>query len=273
MSSSDDTLRGKVQQQFGEHAQNYVTSTVHGSGYSLERLLELLKVTHGTRAIDIATGGGHVALGLAKRGAQVIASDLTPKMLSAARPFINESAEKDQAAYPVRYAQVDAQTIPFADNTFDFVTCRIAPHHFPDVQKFVQEAARVVKKGGIVGIVDQIAPEDKRAADYLNAFEQLRDPSHVWEYSQADWEGFFSVADLQVTHRELCQNRLEFGWWTRMQNCTPDTVTRLNAMLHQTPQAVSEWLQPELPDVGGANSAVGAMYFSLWQLILIGVKT
>ncbi len=255
-------LRAKVQQQFGDHAQNYVNSTIHSSSYSLERLLELLAIQPGGRALDVATGGGHVALGLAKRGARTLVSDLTPKMLTTARPFIESSAG---GGHITAYVQVEGGAIPVADASLDVVTCRIAPHHFPDVAGFVGEAARVLKPGGIFGLVDQIAPEDKRAADYLNAFEQLRDPSHVWEYSQADWEGFFEVAGLSITHREVCRNRLELGWWTQMQSCPPDTVTRLTAMLHQAPQAVADWLQPELP-------AGGPFHFSLWQVILIGTK-
>jgi SAM-dependent methyltransferase len=147
-------------------------------------------------------------------------------------------------------------------------SCRIAPHHFPDVEKFVRECARVAKPGGTVGIVDQIAPFERDPARYLNAFERLRDPSHVWEYSQADWEWFYEAAGLTRTHAEVCQNRLEFGWWVRMQNVPAARVTRLEAMLRQSPKAVAEWLQPELVPVG----TPGAMYFSLWQLILIGKK-
>jgi ubiquinone/menaquinone biosynthesis C-methylase UbiE len=256
-------LRQKVNQQFGTHAQNYVTSTVHASGYSLERLLGLLNVQPGQQAIDIATGGGHVALGLAKRGAITTVTDLTPRMLGAARPFIEENAG---AEHQTRYVQVDGCAIPFADHSFDIVTCRIAPHHFPHVQKFVQECARVCKPGGTVGVVDQVAPFERDPARYLNAFERLRDPSHVWEYSQADWEWFYDVAGLKISHAEICRNRLEFGWWVKMQNVPAANVTRLEAMLRQAPRAVAEWLQPELQDVG-------ALYFSLWQLILIGKKT
>ncbi len=258
-------LRDRVQQQFGAHAQNYVNSPVHASGYSLTRLLKLVNAAPSQRALDIATGGGHVALGLAKAGALTVVSDLTPKMLAAARLYIEENAGAD---HQTRYAQVDGGAIPFADASFDLVTCRIAPHHFPDVAGFMRECARVVKPGGTVGIVDQIAPFERDAATYLNAFERLRDPSHVWEHSQADWEWFYEDAGLRIEHREVCQNRLEFGWWVRMQNVPAPDVTRLEAMLRQAPKAAGEWLQPELPSVGSP----GALYFSLWQLILIGRK-
>jgi ubiquinone/menaquinone biosynthesis C-methylase UbiE len=262
-------LTKKVQQQFGTYAQNYVHSTVHSSSYSLDRLLDLLEVEPGHRALDVATGGGHVALGLAKRGADVIASDITPKMIGAARPFITEQLKKTLVAGDVSYAQLNAQALPYATGSLDRVTCRIAPHHFPNVEQFVREAARVVKRGGIVGVVDQIAPaNDRSAAEYLNAFERLRDPSHRWEHDQPDWESFFDLAGLRTIHVEVCCNRLEFGWWVRMQKCPSDVVTRLEVMLRQAPRAVANWLQPELTE----PDSPGAMYFSLWQLILIGVK-
>ncbi len=257
-----DDVRRKVQEQFGSFAQNYVNSPIHSSSYSLERLLELVDVRPGQRALDVATGGGHVALGLAKQDARVVATDLTPKMLAAARPYIDEHAGEDRA---VNYGQADALAIPFGDNSFDLLTCRIAPHHFPDVAQFVKEAARVVRPGGVVAVVDQIAPPDTEGAKFVNAFEELRDPSHVWEYAQTEWEDFFTAANLKIVHREVCRNRLEFGWWTKMQNVAPETVTRLQVMLHQAPPAAAEWLQPELSEGGPA-------YFSLWQLILIGVK-
>src|SRR5260221_6643898 len=103
-----DKTRQRVQDRFGTYAQNYVTSTVHSTGYTLDRLIELVEPAPGKRALDIATGGGHVALAMARRGAYVIASDLTGPMLNAARQHIG--GEGVQAVY----AGVDAQHFPFA---------------------------------------------------------------------------------------------------------------------------------------------------------------
>ncbi len=253
-----DEQQQRVQERFGAFAERYVTSAVHQSGYSLGRLIELVNPRPGQRALDVATGGGHVALGLARAGVSVIAGDLTAKMLGAARTYIQGEGVN------ASYARLDAQHLPFASDSLDLVTCRIAPHHFPDVAGFVQECVRVVHPGGIVGIVDQIGPPKRKAADYVNAFERLRDPSHVWEYSQREWEKFFTKANLAIQHRELARNRLDFTWWTQMQNNDPATVQRLRILLAQAPEAVSEWLEPDL---------TGAGSFSLWQLILIGVKS
>src|SRR5438477_11166654 len=107
-----DDAHNRVREQFGAVAQNYVTSTIHGSGYTLDKLIELVESTPGKKALDIATGGGHMALGMARNGADVIASDLLMPMLRAAREFI--------AGNEVRagFVNADAQRLPFADSAF-----------------------------------------------------------------------------------------------------------------------------------------------------------
>ncbi|HVO43702.1 MAG TPA: class I SAM-dependent methyltransferase [Aggregatilineales bacterium] len=254
-----DDHRQQVQSRFGEFAQNYVESKVHSSSYSLDHLIELLDPQPGQIALDIATGGGHVALGLARRGLSVIASDLTPRMLGAARAYIQKEG------FAIHYAQIEGSALPFAANSLDRVTCRIAAHHFPDVAGFVRECARVVRPGGMVGLVDQVGPGHREANRYVNAYEKLRDPSHNWEYSEQDWNDFFTSADLTIRHQETARNRLNFKWWTDMQKVDPDTVLRLRVMLRQAPREVAAWLEPDLHDSPDDS-------FSLWQLILIGVK-
>ncbi len=255
---NDDTHQ-QVQERFGEFAQRYVKSSVHGTGYSLDRLIELVAPQQGQRMLDIATGGGHVAKALAASGAMVVASDLTIPMLQAARASISE------AGIDAAYLRTDAQHLPFATGSLDAVTCRLAAHHFPNVAEFVRECARVVRAGGRVGLVDQVGPQETQAARYANAFEKLRDPSHVWEHGQNGWKDMFSDAGLHITHAEVSRSRLDFNWWTRMQNNDAETVVRLRVMLTQAPQAVRDYLEPEFTADGDAS-------FSLWQLILIAQK-
>jgi ubiquinone/menaquinone biosynthesis C-methylase UbiE len=255
-----DNRRELSQQRFGSLAQNYVSSAAHSSGYTLERLVALTEAAPGKCALDIATGGGHVALGLARQGAQVIASDLTASMLRAARAFMTE-----QGAAAATFVRIDAQQLPFADNSLDIVTCRLAAHHFPDAAAFVRECARVVKPGGIVGLVDQIGPADPKAARYLNAWEHLRDPSHGWQYSQGEWESFFVGEGLRLKASEEVKLRFDFAWWTQMQHNDADTVLRLRVMLRQAPEPVAAWAEPDMPEGG-------AITFSHHHLILVGVK-
>src|SRR6266481_6044978 len=165
-----------AQERFGAFAATYATSRPHAKGGSLPRLVELAAPQSTWIALDVATGAGHVALALAPHLAHVVASDLTPQMLGVARGLARE-----RGILNMSFAEMRAEALPFAASTFDLVSCRIAPHHFDDVGKFVAEAARVLRPGGVFGLVENISPDTSMmegdadalsaAADEYNAFE------------------------------------------------------------------------------------------------------
>ncbi len=240
MSSPSDP-RDLVRQQFGAHAQSYVTSPHHAQGESLERLLAVVQPRPEWRALDIATGGGHTALAIAPHVAAVVATDLTAEMLAAAETFI-----RSRGVQNVTFRTADATALPFGDGEFDLVTCRIAPHHFPDCAQFVREVARVLRPGGVAAVIDNIVPENPLAARHINAVEKLRDPSHVWAYSQADWLGFFAVAGLAVTHTETFRKVRDFDLWTGMIGVGDKTRQQLQVLIEQAPAPALAALAPEM---------------------------
>jgi len=259
--SADNDLKAQVQQRFGQYAQGYVESKSHAEGADLERLVELAQPQADWLALDVATGGGHTGLRFAPLVGRVIASDLTPKMLEAARNFIAK-----QGANNVDFSGGDAENLPFADNIFDLVTCRIAPHHFADCFKFVLECARVLKPGGILIVEDQLVPEDDRAARYVDAFERLRDPSHNRIYAMYEWRGMYLDAGLTVEHAEqITKQDTNLVTWSERQGCTPDVIERLQIMLAQAPDAVAEWMQPQC--VGTQDAKFNHNY-----IIIVGRK-
>ena len=232
--------RDLVKRQFGAHAERYVTSIHHSQGESLDRLLELAAPQPGWRALDIATGGGHTALAVARCVREVVATDLTAEMLAAAERFI-----RAQGADNVSFREADAMALPFADGEFDLVTCRVAPHHFPDCAQFVRETERVLRPGGVAALVDNIVPENIVAARHINAIEKLRDPSHNWAYTAADWLGFFSAAGLAVAHSELFCKARDFDYWSDMMGVDERRRDQLCVLLLQAPPPALEALAPE----------------------------
>lgn len=136
----------------------------------------------------------------------------------------------------------EVEKLPFDDNTFDLVTCRAASTHVADVYRFAVEARRVLKLNGILAIHDVIVPEHKRAAEYLNAFERLRDPSHVNAYSQTYWRSTFLDADLTVERVEIRQQSVKLHQWA--EGCPSYVIERLHILLMQAPRPVADWLQP-----------------------------
>jgi ubiquinone/menaquinone biosynthesis C-methylase UbiE len=234
-----DDIRAKVQEQFGSNASNYVNSIVHNKADELNRFLEIANVNSEMTVLDVGTGGGHTALTFAPHVKTVYATDLTPKMLAAAQAYIEPQADN------VVFEAVDAVNIPYDDATFDVVTCRVAAHHFPDIFAFMQGAARVLKPGGILIVQDHYAPEDERDAKYIDAFERLRDPSHVFVPSLAQWRGNFLDVGLEIVAEELTYTEASFVGWVERMSCTPDVVERLEIMLIQAPDVVKDYYQPK----------------------------
>lgn len=227
------------QQRFGAHAQNYVTSQTHAKGADLDRLLEIAQPRPYWHVLDVATGGGHTALKFAPHVARVVASDLTPQMLKAAEAHI-----AGKGVTNVEFREARAEDLPFDSNTFDLVTCRIAPHHFDDVAKFVKEAARVVRPGGLVLVQDQQMPEDPVVAGYVEAFEKLRDPSHNHALTETEWRAAFAAAGLTLEHVESLTKSHSFEEWTTTQSVLPSTKACLEALIAAAPPAAVAWLQP-----------------------------
>jgi ubiquinone/menaquinone biosynthesis C-methylase UbiE len=249
------------QQRFGQHAAGYVTNRGHAQGGELERLVELAQPQPDWVVLDVATGGGHTALKFAPYVRQVIASDLTPAMLEQAEKHI-----ASQGIHNVIFRQADAEALPFDDASFDLVTCRIAPHHFPQVERFVQESVRTLRPGGLLLVQDQVSPPDDDAACYTDAFEKLRDPSHYRVYSEPEWIALFQAAGLTVLHTEQIIKRHDLVHWSQMQGGGPVDVARLQVLLKVAPPLAAEWMQPQ--QVGTPQAS-----FANHHLIILGRKS
>jgi ubiquinone/menaquinone biosynthesis C-methylase UbiE len=248
-----------VQKQFAAHADDYVASTVHAQGYSLDRLVDLLDPQPGWRILDVATGGGHMALACARRSQHVMAIDLTRPMLQAARRHIDEQGITHVSCY-----QSDAERFPLPADQFDAVTCRVAAHHFPDIAAFVHEAVRVLKPGGQLGLTDNVVSGEPLVARCVNSFEKLRDPSHHWAYSLEDWEAYIASAGLEITHAETFRKKLDFDEWAGRMGVTGSDLTRLRVLLVRSPEEAQQWLSPR--QVGGR------LVFTLTEAIIVGRK-
>ena len=229
---SSDEKKARVQDYFSRTAASYVTSVSHRTGGDLNRLIELGEWNVQQQAIDIATGGGHTARAVAPHVAQVMVTDLTPVMLETAREFLQSEGISN-----VQFQVADAENLPFADNSFDRATCRIAPHHFPNVARAVQEVARVLKPGGIFLLIDNIAPKDSKLDTFDNTIEKLRDPSHERCYTKEEWLAFFAKAGLQVAHGEVFRRTHNFDDWTlRSQMLIADKETLERYILDSDPR-------------------------------------
>ena len=219
-----DAIKARVQAQFARTAANYVTSVNHATGDDLGRLVALAAPTANDLALDIATGGGHTALAVARAGSQTIATDFTAAMLRTARTFITASGTGAKSgAGEVQYALADAERLPFADRAFTLVTTRIAPHHFPNPQAYIREVARVLLPGGRFLLEDSVVPEGT-AGDFLNMVEKIRDHSHVRSLALREWVTLLENAEFTVQHVELFRKTHGLSDWIARADADETTV-------------------------------------------------
>ena len=175
---------------WSDRAEAYVESDTHREGRDLDLLVSWAE---GKTALDVATGGGHVARRLRERGLQVTTLDPAPGMRA------------DVLA--------PAEHIPFADDSFDTVATRIAPHHFSDIRTAVGEMARVA--GRVVLVEDTLFDSEQ-----VEEAELLHDPTHVRSYSEQEWRSFLEEAGLRVEEVELQAKRRDFTAWCDRTGCT-----------------------------------------------------
>jgi ubiquinone/menaquinone biosynthesis C-methylase UbiE len=226
-----------VQEQFGKTAAHYLTSKPHAKGKSLERLVELTSPKKDWRVLDVATGGGHVAYTFAPHVARVWATDITQEMLDMVKA---EAAKRGLDNVRTTYAKAEA--LPFEDESFDLVTCRIAPHHFDSISEFLAEVRRVLKAPGMFALVDNVVPAGS-VGDYVNAFERLRDPSHLRAWTMDEWRHALNVARLRTTHDEQIYKTMEFKSWAARYDATMQALLR--AMLTEVTPEVEATLEPQ----------------------------
>lgn len=117
-----------VEKQFGSRASAYLTSTVHASGRDLQRLAERLADFPQAKVLDMGCGAGHASFTAAGQVAEVTAYDLSSQMLE-----VVAAAAKEKGFSNIVTQQGYAETLPFADVSFDVVISRYSAHHWHDV--------------------------------------------------------------------------------------------------------------------------------------------
>ena len=173
-----------------------------------------MRAGEGKTALDVATGGGHVARHLREAGSTVVTSDPAPGM----KPDVICRAED----------------LPFADGAFDVVVSRIAPHHFEDVRAAVAEMARVTNRLVVIEDTLYLSEQQEEA-------ETLRDPTHVRNYTEEEWREFLTAAGLDVERVAFFEKLHALDEWLARTGCEGDEAAR-----------VTELLAPQLVDDGTA---------------------
>jgi ubiquinone/menaquinone biosynthesis C-methylase UbiE len=187
---------------WSRRAQLYRESEAHREGEDLDLVVEWAEGAE--TALDVATGGGHVARRLRKAGINVVTVDPAPGM----QPDVVSRGED----------------LPFADESFDVVACRVAAHHFDDVEKALFEMARVSRDRVIV--VDNLFL-DERAEEA----DRVRDPSHVRNYTEKEWRELFESARLRIEEVRRLPKPIEVEPWLERAGTPAADADRVRELL------------------------------------------
>jgi ubiquinone/menaquinone biosynthesis C-methylase UbiE len=197
-----------VREQFTRTAQVFGDYAVASRVREAERLAEMVCASAGDRVVDLATGPGTLALRFARHVKQVCALDLTPAILQRAR---NSTA--GEKLTNIDFLIGDAQALPFADGALDVAITSYSLHHMADPARVIGEMARVVRRGGRVGVIDIRVEEDSRVAELNNRIERARDASHTRTLARSEFEAIFARKGLRIFGAEIEEQSRPFDHW------------------------------------------------------------
>src|SRR2546430_10947032 len=113
-----------------------------------DALCEAADLRPGSTVLDVATGTGHVALAAARPFCAVTGIDYVPALLQEAR------ARADAENLRVEFREADAEQLPCADTSFNYVLSAIGVMFTADHQRAADELLRACRSGGVVGLAN-----------------------------------------------------------------------------------------------------------------------
>lgn len=234
------THDGLVESQFGPQARAYVDSAVHAKGADLDALEEIVRQIRPARALDLGAGGGHVSYKLALHAGCVTAADLSPEMLAA----LAETA-KNKGLANIETVRTTAENLPFGDASFDFLGCRFSAHHWRDVDAGLRQARRVLKSGSRAVFIDVCSPGAPALDTHLQTIEILRDPSHVRDYSMAEWVSSLARAGFMPESCRTWRLAIDFPSWIARMRTPEDHVRAIRSLQRMAAQETKTYFAIE----------------------------
>lgn len=223
-----------VNMQFGSRAGAYLSSAVHAQGADLDALAALVHGQPDAQVLDLGCGAGHVSFAVSPHVRSVVACDLSPEMLD-----VVARAASTRGCDNVTTEHAVAERLPFADAAFDCVLSRYSAHHWRDFDAGLCEVARVLRPGGIAGIVDSVSIGTAALDTWLQAVELLRDPSHVRSRTRSEWEDAIIRAGLVPGIVRPFRIRLDFAVWIERMRTPPVRADAIRSLHAVAPDAVT----------------------------------
>jgi len=200
--------REAVQKQFTRTAEAFSKIAVRDTPEVVTEKIEFAKPLLTDLALDVACGPGAYPLALASRVQFARGIDITEEMIRQACAF---QAEKQipNAAFDCG----EAEALPYANATFDLVTCQMSFHHMPKPEAALREMVRVTKPAGRIVIIDTLGPESDEKFELHNRIEESRDPSHASALRLTTFLTMFDNCGLDILRQSLKRRQRSFNHW------------------------------------------------------------
>jgi ubiquinone/menaquinone biosynthesis C-methylase UbiE len=181
------------------------------------------------RALDVGTGAGALAFALAPLVREIVGLDPVPELLELARARALPNTE---------FIEGDGTALPFPDGAFDLAGTHRTLHHVAQPERIVAEVARVTRPGGLVLVVDQLAPDDAAAAATLHEFETARDSSHARLLSGGELRELFRANQLALLRERREEEPRDLARYLDLAGCVGDGRARADALAVADPRVL-----------------------------------
>jgi ubiquinone/menaquinone biosynthesis C-methylase UbiE len=203
-----DEHLAEVRKQFTRTAEVYARLTQSTQERGLAGLVAISGAGATDRVLDVACGPGFLTMAFAKRCAEVVGFDATDAFVELARA---EAARRELAN--IHFQHGDAEQLPFADASFEVVSCRAAFHHFSQPTRVLAEMVRVSTPAGRIVVADLLGNEDATKAGFHDRIEQLCDPTHVRALPASEFGRMFVEAGLRIVSQPCSTIEYDVEEW------------------------------------------------------------